>query len=1051
MKKILSVAFLTLLSMGVMLGQTKVTGKVTDLSSSEPVSYASVAVKGYAAAGTFTDDNGNYTINMPEGSTTISVSSIGYKTQEIVVNNRSIIDVALEPDVAQIEESFVVAYGTAKKSTYTGSAAVVKAEAIKDAPSVSLENALIGKVAGMQVTSSSGQAGSTSSIRIRGIGSMNASNDPLYVIDGVPIVSGDIGQMGSYIYTSNNAMNSINNADIESITVLKDAASAALYGSRAANGVIIITTKKGKSGKPRIDFKTSIGITPSFATDNWEVASPEQQIQMEYEIFWNGYIKDGKTEAEANTRAIKQLNDRFNKHGYSFATTDNTVNTLAITGMTDGIENREGKYFDWDDVLFRTAIFQTYDLAVSGGNDRTTYYSSLSYTKEQGRSVINGFDRISGRLNVNQKVNKYIEFATNVSLAKSDKTGFNDTRNTGANYFLQSRNLFWPLYWPTNYKTGEPWIDRYGSYAYNSVYYNNEWENSSKTVKISVNETMTVNILPELVLKSIFSYDHTHVSDHLYYSKNHFNGVNDKASVTDISTNINNWVSSTTLGYDKTFLEKHNVSVLAGFEATENKTDYLLGNGKNMPNSQLHTIQTAGVLSASGYYWGNTMASILSRADYNYDGKYFASLSFRRDGSSKLAPDKRWGNFWSISGAWNITKENFMQNIDYISNLRFRLSYGINGTLPSSNYGWRSLIGYTYKYNEEPGGAFINVENPELSWERNFVTDAALEFGFFDNRLRGTIEYYNRDTKDLLQSVPLSMVTGFSSILRNVGEINNKGWEIELGGDIIRNKDWKWDVSINASFLTSKVTKLYGGQDVVWNDPTGSDARCRFIYREGESTLSLYGLEWAGVDQSNGKNVWYTNNDEGTDIMGNGRNASYNYTEADQVILADMHPAVQGAFNTGVSWKGISLNLNFIYRFGGYMYDGFSKDVNDDGYYWERTRAKDTYEGRWTYFNEYGKYPMLDDDDLMDAMQISSRHKHPGSFVRLKNITLSYNLPKNLISKLGLTNTRVYFVGSNLLTFSAYKMYDPEGSSYYTKGWEMPIGKTYTFGIELSF
>jgi TonB-linked SusC/RagA family outer membrane protein len=1048
------------------LGQTKVTGKVTDLNTGEPISYASVAVKGFGTAGTFTEDNGNYTVNMPEGSTTIIVSSIGYKAQEIVVSSRSIIDVALESDVAQLEESFVVAYGTAKKSTFTGSAAVVKSDEIKDAPTVSLENALIGKVAGMQISSPSGQAGSTSSIRIRGTGSMNASNDPLYVIDGVPVVSGDIGQMGSYIYTSNNAMNSINNSDIESITVLKDAASAALYGSRAANGVIIITTKKGKSGKPRIDFKTSIGITPSFATDNWEIASPRQQLEMEYEIFWNGWIKDGRTEADANTRALGQLNSRFNRHGYTFSNSGTNASTLEIKALEDGEETRwsaavdkDGNsipaYYNWDDVLFRTAVFQTYDLSVSGGNDRTTYYSSLAYTKEQGRSVLNGFDRISGRVNLNQKVNKFIEFATNVSLAKSSKTGFNDTRNTSANYFLQSRNLFWPVYWPTNYKTGEPWTDRYGSYAYNSVYYNNEWENSSKTLKISANETLTVNILPELIFKSIFSYDHTHVSDHLYYSKNHWNGTNDRASVTDISTNINNWVSSTTLNYDKTFMDKHNVNVLAGFEATENETDYLLGNGKNMPNSQLHTIQTAGILSASGYYWGNTMASILSRAEYNYDGKYFASVSFRRDGSSKLAPDKRWGNFWSISGAWNIKKENFMQGIDYLSNLRLRLSYGVNGTLPSSNYGWRTLVGYTYKYNEEPGGAVVNMANPELSWERNFVTNTAVEFGFFDNRLRGTIEYFNRDTKDLLQSVPISMVTGISSILRNVGEINNKGWEIEIGGDIIRNKDWKWDVSLNASFLKSKVTKLYGGQDVVWLDPTGSDGRCRFIYREGESTLSLYGLEWAGVDQSNGRNVWYTNNDNGTDILGNGRNASYNYEEADQVILADMHPKVQGAFNTGVTWKGISLNLNFIYRFGGYMYDGFSKDVNDDGYYWERTRAKDTYEGRWTYQNASlgikSKYPMLDDDDLTDAMQISSRHKHPGSFVRLKNITLSYNFPKNIIQKLGLTNTRVYFIGSNLLTFAAYDIYDPEGSAYYTKGWEMPIGKTYTFGIELSF
>ncbi|MDR1983939.1 MAG: TonB-dependent receptor [Prevotellaceae bacterium] len=1051
MKKIFFVAFLALLSMGVVSGQTKVTGKVTDASTNDPISYVSVVVKGYNTAGTFTEDNGNYTINMPAGSTTIVISYIGYKTQEIVVNNRSIIDVALEPDATQIEEAFVVAYGTAKKSTYTGSAAVVKSDQIKDAPSVSLENALIGKVAGMQITSPSGQAGSVSSIRIRGIGSMNASNDPLYVIDGVPVTSGDVGQMASYIYTSNNAMNSLNNADIESITVLKDAASAALYGSRAANGVIIVTTKKGASGKPKIDFKTQIGITPSFATDNWEVASPQQQIEMEYEIFWNGYIRAGRSDVDANARAITQLNNRFNRHGYTFSNTGNTVETLKVEGLTDGVENRDGKYFNWDDVLFRTAVYQTYDLSVSGGNDRTTYYSSISYTKEQGRSIVNDYDRISGRLNLNQKVNKYIEFATNVGVAKSEKTGFNDTRNTSANYFLQSRNLLWPLYWPTNYKTGEPWTDRYSSYAYNSVYYNNEWENWSKSLRTTVNETMTVKILPELVFKSIFSYDNNHVSEHLYYSKNHYSGSSVGASVTDISTDYTNWVSSTTLSYDNTFAEKHNVSLLAGFEATENNTVYILGNGTNMPSSVLHTVQTAGVLSASGYSWGNTMASILSRAEYNYDSKYFASVSFRRDGSSKLAPEKRWGNFWSISGAWNIKKENFMQNIDYISNLRFRLSYGINGTLPTSNYGWRSLTGYTQKYLENPGGTLANIGNPDLSWERNFVTDAAVEFGFFNNRLRGTIEYFDRDTKDLLQSVPISMVTGFSSILRNVGEINNKGFEFEIGGDIIKNKDWTWNVNINASLLKSKVTKLYEGQDVVWNDPTGGDARCRFIYREGESTLSLYGLEWAGVDQTNGKNVWYTNNDNGTDILGNGRNASYSYSDADQIILADMHPKVQGAFSTGVTWKGISLNLNFIYRFGGYMYDGFSKDVNDDGYYWERIRAADTYEGRWTYDNMNGRYPMLDDQDLMDAMQISSRHKHPGSFVRLKNITLSYNLPKDIVKKVGLTNTRFYFVGANLLTISAYKVYDPEGSAYYTKGWEMPIGKTYTFGIELSF
>ncbi|MDR2125941.1 MAG: SusC/RagA family TonB-linked outer membrane protein, partial [Prevotellaceae bacterium] len=974
---------------------------------------------------------------------------IGYKTQEITVSSRSIIDVLLEPDVTQIEESFVVAYGTAKKSTYTGSAAVVKSGEIKDAPTVSLENALIGKVAGMQINANSGQAGSTSSIRIRGIGSMNASKDPLYVIDGVPVTSGDAGQMADYLYTSNNVMNSLSNSDIESITVLKDAAASALYGSRAANGVIVITTKKGKAGKPKIEFKTQISLTPEFATDNWEVASIDHQLELYYELWWNAEKEDGATNAAANDVAIYQMNRRLGKHGYAFSTSDNTVNTLSITGLTDGVENRDGKYFNWDDVLFRTAVYQNYDLSVSGGNDRTTYYSSLSYVKEQGRSVVNDYNRISGRVNLNQKVNDYIEFATNVSVSKGEKKGFNDTRNTSANYFMQSRNLLWPIYWPTDYKTGEPWTARYGSYAYNQIYYNNEWENNQETFKTVANETMTIKFLPELVLKSVFSYDNTIVSEHLYYSSNHFNGSNDKGVVYEITTDKKIWVSSTTLNFDKTFAEKHNVNLLAGFEATEDKTNYHLSKGTNLPNSGLHTVSTAGTTTASGYWWGATMASVLSRAEYNYDGKYFASVSFRRDGSSKLAPDTRWGNFWSISGAWNITKEKFMQNIDYISNLRFRLSYGVNGTLPSSLYGWRALTAYTAKYNEQPGGVLSNVPSKELKWERNFVTDIAVEFGLLNNRLRGTVEYFNRDTKDLLQYVPISTVTGFSSNLKNIGEINNKGWEIELGGDIIKTKDLVWDASLNASFIKSKVTKLYGGQDVVWTDPI--DERCRFIYREGESTLSLYGLEWAGIDQSNGLNMWYTNNENGSDVLENGRNVSYDFEQADQVILADMHPKVQGAFNTGVTWKGISLNLNFIYRFGGYLYDVVSKDVNDDGYYYERMMSEDAYDGRWTFYKQQGRYAIRTSKDREDVNQISSRHMHNSDFVRLKTITLGYNLPKKIIEKLGLTSTRVYFSGSNLLTSAAYELCDPETSAYQTKGYEMPIGKTYTFGIELSF
>ena len=1039
---------LGMICVNIAFAQLKVTGKVTASDDGSPLPYATISIKG-TTTGAYTDDDGNYTITVaPNG--VLVFSTVGFVTQEIQVNNRSVINVALAPDAIALEETIVVAYGTAKKGTYTGSASVVKKEALKDAPSVSFENALNGKVAGLQVTSNSGQAGTTSSMRIRGIGSMNASNEPLYVIDGVPVTSGDAGQMSDYIYSTNNAMSTLNPNDIESITVLKDAAASSLYGSRAANGVIVITTKKGKLGRPTVTLKASVGITPSWAYNNHEVANAQQQAEMYYLMFWN--TKDNP--ADGNATAIAQMNKRFKKHGYYFETTDNTVNTLTIKGMTDGIENREGKYFDWDKELFRTAIYQTYDLSVSGGTDNTNYYSSIAYTSDKGRVITNKYDRVSGRVNLSQKVGKHVELLTQVNVARTKREGYNDTRSLGSNYFLQSRNLLWPFYWPTDYKTGEWWTPRYGSYAYNPVYYRTQWENSSKTTKVSASENLSIKILPELTLRSIFSYDYSNVHDFIYYSADHFSGSSDNGSVTDMNTNVSKWVSSTTLNWNRDFA-KHNVNVLAGFEAEENKTEFSRASGTNLPTSALHTVATAGKLDANAYSWGNTIASFLSKAEYNYDGRYYVSGSFRRDGSSRLGSDNRWGNFWSVAGSWKINNEKFMKDIHWISNLRLRASYGVNGTLPSSNYGWRALTSYSSKYMTNPGGGLSNVADPTLSWETSYTYNVAAEFGFWDQRFYGTIEFFNRDSKDLLQDVPISYTTGFSSTLKNVGEINNKGLEVELGGDIIRTKDLTWSASLTASFIKSKVIKLYGGQDIIWDDPTGGDARAKYIYREGESTLALYGLEWAGTNKENGKNMWYINpkDDENytADLEIKGRPVTYSYKKANKVILHDMMPKVFGGINTDVSWKGLSVGLNFTYRFGSKTYDAADRDCNDDGYYFERTMSKTAYKDSWTPTNKNAKYPQRRAIDMEDVNQKSSRHLHNGDYIRLKTLSIGYNLPKNFVSKVGLSNARVYFNGSNLLTWAAHKEYDPEVNEYYTRGWETPIGKTYTFGVELSF
>ncbi|WP_231388292.1 SusC/RagA family TonB-linked outer membrane protein [Sphingobacterium hungaricum] len=767
--------------------QISIAGKITD-SNGNALPGISIRVKGSNSGGT-TNQSGLFTLNADQNATLL-ISAIGYQSQEIAVSQRKTINVTLLADDASIDEVIVVAYGTSTKGTFTGSASTVKAEDLEKQPITSFEKALAGRIPGLQVSTTSGQAGATPSIRIRGIGSMNASNEPLYVIDGVPVVSGDVSQLSGYLANSNNVMSTLNPNDIESITVLKDAAASSLYGSRAANGVVIITTKKGKSGSPKINFKSSLAISPDWATDNYEKGSVQEQVNMLYSILYDSRIAAGQTPELANQNTLRRLNSLnwstgapttsygFGIHGYEFSTTGTSMwENVTITGKTDGVENRDGRYYDWDKVLFRTGIFNNNDISLSGATENSNYFSSIGYTKDKSRAVLNDYDRINGRINFTQRIGTIAEFNANVNLAQTGLNGLNDTRNTSTSYLYQSRNLFWPLYWPTDYKTGEVWTARYGSFAQNQVYYNNEWENSSKTRRIQAVPSLKINILPELNVKTIFSYDNTETRDHLYYSAKHYTGATTNGSVNEMSTNYERYVSSTTANFAKTF-GLHNLNLLAGFEAEKNTIDYMRSSGTDLPSSGLHTVATAGKLDATAYSWGNSMLSVLSRAEYNFDEKYFASASFRRDGSSKLGPDVRWGNFWSLAGAWNLANESFIQQVPEINALRLRASYGVNGTLPTDNFAWRPLVTYSNKYMEQAGGGLSNSPNPNLKWELNYTTNLALEFGLFDNKLFGTVEFYNRTSKDLIQNVPQSMITGFSTSVKNVGSINNKGIEL---------------------------------------------------------------------------------------------------------------------------------------------------------------------------------------------------------------------------------------------------------------------------------
>ncbi|MFN2314083.1 MAG: SusC/RagA family TonB-linked outer membrane protein, partial [Bacteroidales bacterium] len=580
MKKVILI-FLSLWLANIGMAQTRVTGRVTGADDNLPIPGVTIQIKGLGGVASTASD-GTYSLSNVPPDAVLIFSFIGYKPQEVPVQERTVINISMETDALSLDEVIVVAYGTSTKATFTGAASVISSESIKDVPALSFENALNGKVAGLQVTTFSGQAGSVSAVRVRGVGSINASNEPLYVIDGVPVVSGSVGQMSGQIYSTNNVMSTINPSDIESITILKDAAASSLYGSRAANGVVVITTKRGKQGKPVINFKSSVGLTPDWAVENYTPATTEQQVEMYYENFLNaGLYYEGRTQEVSSTRALAQLNKRFNKHGYTFTAPDHTVNSLTIGG------ERAGEYYDWESELFRTAVYQTYDLSVSGATETSNYYSSLSYTKEQGRVYINEFDRITGRINVSQKVGKAVEFSTNVNFARTNKSGFNDTRSLFNNYFLQTRNLLWGLYWPTNYQTGEPWTQRFGSYSYNPLYYDNEWDNLAKTQRIAASETVAVQLLPELTFRSILSYDNTTSNDHLYYSALHFSGSSSNGIVREMVTSTEKTVSSSTLNYNKTFGQMHTIDLLAGWEAEKNYTEFQRAEGSDLPTGAL--------------------------------------------------------------------------------------------------------------------------------------------------------------------------------------------------------------------------------------------------------------------------------------------------------------------------------------------------------------------------------------------------------------------------------------------------------------------------------
>lgn len=981
------------------------TGTVTE-ENGEPIIGANVVVKN-TTNGTVTDLDGNFSLEVNGKKVTITISYIGFTPQEMTVTSDKPIKITMKADDNLMEEVVVTGYGTFKKSAYAGSASIVKTEAVKDVPNVSFQQMLEGAAPGVSVSSSSGIPGASSSIRIRGMGSFNASNSPLYVVDGVPVLSGDIGASGSD--SGLDVMATLNTSDIENITVIKDAAAASLYGSRAANGVIIITTKQGKSGKPVFTLKADWGFS-DFAMPFREMMGGQERRDVIYEGLINYATDDGMNTAAAQAYAEQNI-DKYAPVPWC-------------------------GFVNWDDYMFRTGRRDNYEFSASGGQEKIKYYASMGYMKQDGVTINSGLERISGRVNVDYQMAKWMNIGAKIQFSRVNQ----DTYSEGTGYTA-------PIYGTRNGTTPSDaiwnedgtWnrelikLDDRNPLLSNTYNYKREYATRSfNTVYASF------DIWKGIQFKTTYSYDFVMNKSRAWKDPRTSDGDDDNGRFSKDYNDITNMTWSNLLTYQTTIKTKHHLDLLAGYEINSKESDGLGATISNFARMDKVEINNGVVYQSMGGSNSTTrIVSYLTRANYDYDSKYYLGASWRTDGSSRLSRENRWGNFWSVSGAWRISSEKFMKSTEnWLSDLKLRLSYGVNGTLPSSYYGYLGLSSLTSNYNDHPGISQSQLENKELTWETNYNFNSGIDIGLFHNRLNVTFEYYTRTTKNLLYSRPLSLTTGFSSYLSNIGKLQNKGYELEIRSTNIDSKDFKWSSSLNLGHNSNKILKLDGNLTQVTSGVK--------IHKVGLPYNTYWMIEFAGIDPADGEPMFYLNKVEEDGHLN--RETTKRPDDAQKVILQCADPTITGGLGNNLQYKWFDLNFNLNFSFGAWNYDGAAGKMEHGGdgtlniptYYRDRWKA----EGDQTNIERF-----VIGRNISMTSYATTRRVHSGDFIRLKNVTFGFTLPKSLTRKVGLDRVRLYASGSNLLTWAAYDYIDPESSF----GWDTPPVKTFTFGLEVKF
>lgn len=1001
-KKLLLLFIFTFAAIGISYAQTKtITGTVTSATDGTFLPGVNIVVKG-TTNGTATDINGKYSLSVSDSAETLVFSYLGFQTKEVIIGKRNVINVKLEPSTQQLKNIVVVGYGTESKKYVTGSITSIQGSSISSVPVAGFQAALEGKTPGAVITQQSGKVGQGIRIRIRGSSSVTASNQPLYVIDGIPVTSSSQGESGN---EPTNPLADLNYDDIASIQILKDASAAAIYGARASNGVVLITTKKGVAGKTKININTSLGV--GHPTHYKQFLNSKQYIKLFLEAAQNSQKIDPSFDY------VGYVKNYFDQVSYNTWNTDTMYNV------------------NWAKKPFRTAFYRKLDVSASGGNAKTRFFTSGEYSHQDGILINNAFSLLSGRLNLDHQATDKLSFGMKFYLSRSqnDRVSNDDQFDTPVQ--LDAQAPISPVYIPGTNQLNP-----------NTLYFNGlidaKYGNDRTIVFHNLSDGYAeYDFTPALQFRSEFGLDLINQTEEGYFGNEtdgNPTGFGRYRYLRNLNYTINNYFK-----YIKNFNKVNNINVTVGmsYQRADIQTSDVQGEG--FPNDSFKKLISAssitlGTSNGTGYSY----VSYFGRVNYKYNDKYMVSLSSREDGSSRFGINNQYGFFPAASVGWLLTNESFMKNLKAISNLKLRVSYGLTGNSDIGNFDSRGLYNGT-NYAGLSGIQPTQIASPNLKWENTAQLDLGVDFGFFNNRISGTVDYYIKKTNNLLLNVNVPETSGFAQVTKNVGKLENKGIEFSINTENITGP-LNWTSSFNISANQNKVTNL-GGQVI------GDLNRAM----EGQPIGVFYMVKYAGVDPKNGDALYY--------VKPGSNQTTNDYSKAQRQVVGDPNPKLTGGFSNDISYKGFDLNILVQFVYGNKIYNAAGVYQSVNGNYFDNQTVDQM--NAWQKPGDVTSVPQAR-LFMGNGNQDSSRWLFDGSYIRVKNVTLGYDLPRRWIDKFTLSRLRVYITGVNLLTFTKYPGWDPEVSeSYYSNHisninvgrnfYTPPQARTITVGLNIGF